>query len=115
DESELEEAGILLFRIVEGPRVRIHAIEFVGNEAFSDRQLLPEIETRTAMVLVRRGELDEERLRDDIAALDRFYRDRGYLDVRVDRQIEISPDEREAKVVFHISEGRQYRLRSVRT
>lgn len=115
DESELEETGILLFRIVEGPRVRIRAIEFVGNEAFTDRQLLPEIETRAAMVLLRRGELDEEQLRDDVAALDRFYRDRGYLDVRVDRQIEISPDEREAKVVFLISEGRQYRLRSVRT
>ncbi len=115
DEAELEQTGILLFRIVEGPRLRIRAIEFVGNEAYSPKELMPEIETRTSLILFRRGELDEDRLSDDVAALNRFYRDRGYLDVRVDRQIELSPDEREAKVIFLISEGRQYRFRSVRT
>ncbi|MHC4413897.1 MAG: outer membrane protein assembly factor BamA [Planctomycetota bacterium] len=113
DESELEETGILFFRVIEGPRVKVRAIEFDGNSAFSDKQLHAEISTRTAMPLVRRGELDEERLIDDVAALDRYYKARGYLDVRVDRTIELSPDNTEVKVTFLIVEGRQYTLRSI--
>lgn len=114
DESELERAGVLIFRVIEGPRVRIRAIEFKGNHAFEDDQLHAEVETRTALILIRRGELDEEQLLDDVAALDRFYRDRGYIDVRVDRQIALSPDNTEAKVTFVIDEGEQYIFRHVR-
>ncbi|TVQ53359.1 MAG: outer membrane protein assembly factor BamA [Phycisphaerales bacterium] len=114
DRAELEESGLLIFRVIEGPRTRIRAIEFEGNEAFTDDQLQSQIETRTALVLLRRGELDEERLIDDVAALNRYYRDRGYLAVRVDRRIELSPDSREAKVVFVVDEGDPYTLRSVR-
>jgi outer membrane protein insertion porin family len=115
DQQELDQSGILLFRVIEGPRVRVRAIEFSGNHAFEDRLLRPQIGTRTAIAIVRRGELDEEQLIEDVAALDRFYRERGYLDVRVDRMIELSPDNREVKVTFIIDEGRLYTLRSVLT
>jgi len=115
DEQELEESGILLFRVIEGPRVRVRAIEFQGNDHFDDRLLHQQVETRTAIFLFRRGELDEDQLIDDIAALDRFYKERGFLDVRVDRLIELSPDSREAKVTFIIEEGPRYTLRSVLT
>ncbi len=115
DESELQDTGILLFRIVEGPRVKVKAIEFEGNQAFTATQLHAEIGTRTAVILFRRGELDEEKLTDDVAALDRFYKDRGYLDVRIGHRVELSPHQTEAKVVFPIIEGQQFTLRSVRT
>jgi outer membrane protein insertion porin family len=115
DESELERSGILLFRIIEGPRVRIKAVNFQGNESFEDRQLSPEISTRTAILILRRGELDEDQLLDDVAALDRFYKDRGFLEVRVDHTIELSPDNTEAIVTYLIAEGPQYTLRNVRT
>lgn len=115
DEQELEKSGLLIFRINEGPRVKVRAVEVEGNTAFSDDELLPEVKTRSAVFLIRKGELDEEQLADDVAALDRYYKDRGYLDVRVDRRIEISPDGTEAKVTFLIAEGPRYTLRSVRT
>ncbi len=115
DKSELQDTGILLFRIVEGPRVKVKAIEFEGNQAFTAAQLHAEISTRTAVILFRRGELDEDTLTDDVAALDRFYKDRGYLDVRIGHRVDLSPDQTEAKVVFPIIEGRQFTLRSVRT
>ncbi|MBL9140606.1 MAG: BamA/TamA family outer membrane protein, partial [Phycisphaerae bacterium] len=56
---------------------------------------------------------DQDRLIDDVAALDKYYKDRGYMDVRVDRRVELSNDQKEAKVVFVVSEGRQYRLRNI--
>jgi outer membrane protein insertion porin family len=114
DESQLKDQGILIFRIVEGPRVRIREIEFTGNRAFPAKQLAAQIKTKPWIFLFRKGNLDEEALIDDVATLDAYYKDRGYMDVRVDRRVELSADQKEAKVVFMVTEGRQYRLRSIR-
>lgn len=115
DESELAQTGILLFQIVEGPRVRVKAIEFEGNRAFSTKRLHSEVSTRTAIPLFRKGELDEDKIADDVATLDRFYKNLGYLDVRVGHRLDLSPDQAEAKVVFVIVEGRRFTLRSIQT
>ncbi len=113
DESKLGEDGILIFRIVEGPRVRIREIEFVGNQAYDADQLGAQIKTKPWIFLFRKGELDDDLLVEDVSTLDRFYKDRGYVDVRVDKRVELAQEQREAKVVFVISEGRQYRLRDI--
>lgn len=113
DETRMKEDGILIFRVVEGPRVRIREIEYVGNASFSADELGAQIQTKPWVFLFRKGDLDQDRLIDDVAVLDRFYKDRGYMDVRVDRRVELSNDQKEAKVVFVISEGRQYRLRNI--
>lgn len=112
DETKIDQ-GLILFQIIEGPRVRIKEIEFVGNEAFPAEQLEAQLKTKPWVFLFRKGELDEDLLVEDVATVDRFYKDRGYVDVRVDRRIELSNDQREAKIVFVVSEGRQYRLRDV--
>jgi outer membrane protein insertion porin family len=113
DESRLEDAGILIFVIVEGPRVRIKEIEFVGNHSFQDSQLGSRIQTKPAIPFFRKGELDPNRLIDDVATIDSFYKDRGWVDVRVDHRVMLSPDSKDAKVVFVIDEGRRYRLRQI--
>ena len=113
DETRLKDTGILILRIVEGPRVKVKELYFVGNESIRAEELSAEIGTRMAVPLFVKGELDEDRLIDDVATIDRYYKDRGFVDVRVDRRIEISADSKEAKISFVISEGRQYRLRSV--
>ncbi len=114
DETRLLETGILIFRIVEGPRVRIREIVFSGNDAFTTNVLGAQIKTKPWVFIFSMGNLDEDQLIDDVAVLDKFYKDRGFIDVRVDKRVEISPGGKEAKVVFVISEGRQYRLRSIR-
>ena len=114
DERRLKDSGILIFKIIEGPRVRIRKIDFVGNLSFPDKQLAAQIKTKQWFFLFQKGNLDEQQLIDDVAELDRFYKDRGFVDVRVDRRIELSPDQVEAKVVFVVTEGRRYRLRSIR-
>lgn len=113
DESRLRDSGILIIRIVEGPRVRIKEIEFVGNRSFPAKELSLEIATKPYIPFFRKGQLEPEKIIDDVASLDKFYKDNGFVDVRVDSRILLSPDNREAKVVFLIDEGRQYRLREV--
>ena len=114
DESRLEDAGILIFVIVEGPRVRIKEIEFVGNREFNSDELGSKIKTKPSIPFFRKGELDPDLLIDDVAAIDGFYKDRGWVDVRVDHRVMLSPNSKEAKVVFVIDEGRQYRLREIK-
>ena len=113
DETRLLDTGILIFRIVEGPRVRIREIVFSGNDRFTTNQLGAQIKTKPWVFIFSLGNLDQDMLVDDVATLDKFYKDRGFLDVRVDKRVEISATGKEARVVFVISEGRQYRLRSV--
>lgn len=113
DESRLRDSGILIIRIVEGPRVRIKEIEFVGNRSFPAKELSLEIKTKPYIPFFRKGQLEPDQIIDDVAALDKFYKDNGYVDVRVDSRILLSPNNREAKVVFLVDEGRRYQLRQV--
>ena len=113
DESRLKDSGILIVRIVEGPRVRIKEIEFVGNRSFPAKELSIEITTKPYIPFFRKGQLEPDKIVDDVAKLDQFYKDNGFVDVRVDDRILLSPDNTEAKLVFVIEEGRQYRLREV--
>lgn len=115
DESNAVERGLLIFAIIEGPRVTVRVVEFAGAEAFTAKRLAAQVKTRTHMLLLRQGVLDEEVIATDMAALDRFYKDRGFLDVRVGHTVALSPDNTEAKVTFLIDEGRRFTLRSVRT
>ena len=113
DAAELEENDILIFEVVEGPRVRIRDIEFVGATRYTARKLSAEIETTTWFPFFRRGEVDQDQLASDIASLHKYYYDRGYIDIRVDKQIEVSPSQREAKVIFLIEEGPRYTVDSM--
>jgi len=113
DEEELEESGVVLFRIREGERVRVTSIRFEGAEAFEPGELRPEIRTKVRGLL-EKGPLDYDTIDDDVNALVDFYQNRGYLDVRADRRVTLSPDGREAIVTFVIDEGPLYTLRDVR-
>lgn len=113
DQEEIDNNGVVLFRVREGPRVRITDIRFEGVEAFDVAQVRSRINTREAGIFLR-GPLDEEVLERDIAEIIRFYRDRGYLDARADRRITPSPNGREAIVTFIVDEGPLYTLRDVR-
>jgi len=108
DEKQLGDDGVLIYEVIEGPRVRIRAIEFVGATSFPPRKLRAQIETSTWFPLLERAALDNDQLVKDVAKLTAYYRDQGWIDVRVDRSIEISPDQREAKVIFLVEEGRRY-------
>ena len=113
DESRLKDSGILIIRVVEGPRVRIKEIAFVGNSSFPAKELSVEITTKPYIPFFRKGQLEPDKIIDDVAALDAFYKGNGYVDVRIDSRILLSPNNREAKVVFLIEEGRQYRIRNI--
>ncbi|CAN5798428.1 outer membrane protein assembly factor BamA [soil metagenome] len=113
DEPELAERGNLIFQIREGERLKVTDIRFEGNFTFGDGRLTPSVKSET-WGLFWSGALDDAVVDQDVATLIQFYKDRGFLDVRVDRRIQPSPDGKEAILTFVISEGQVYTLRSVR-
>ncbi|MFU8828766.1 MAG: outer membrane protein assembly factor, partial [Phycisphaerales bacterium] len=112
DDSELADTGVVIFRIREGERLRVTDIRFEGNEAFTSRQLRSFVNTKTKGIL-EKAPLDENTLDTDVVSLVEYYRDNGFLDIRVSRSVLPAPNAREAIVTFIIDEGPQYTLRAV--
>lgn len=104
------------FLISEGRRLRIKRIEFIGNEAFTDRELKRQISTKEAgwWPPRRRGRgiYDEERFKIDLKALEIFYRRNGFLEVEVgEPRVEVKEDG--IYITVRIREGRRYWVRDV--
>jgi outer membrane protein insertion porin family len=114
DQEMLKEQSILLFRVREGPKPRIRGIKFRGNERFSDDELGSKIKSKTYILILRKGELSREQLDDDANRVRDYYRERGFLDAQVGRQIELSPNQKDAVVVFVVDEGVRYTVDSIK-
>ncbi|MGN6582318.1 MAG: outer membrane protein assembly factor BamA [Rhizobiaceae bacterium] len=104
----------VVFKIEEGGRTKIVAIDFVGNHAFSARRLRDVISTHQSnflSFLLRNDVYDPQRLSADEEKLRRFYYDHGYADFRV---ISSSANLDQAKnaytITFTVDEGQKYRF-----
>lgn len=116
DQALVDQHGLLIYQVREGPKIRIRAIRIEGSGAFSDKELLAQIKSQAYNPLIfwRHAELDRDQLDLDAAALRNYYRDRGYIDAQVAREVELSPDQKSAVVTFHVQEGPRYSVRDMR-
>jgi len=102
----------VIFQIDEGDRTKIREVNFVGNNAFSNRRLADVIATKRSnflSFLTRNDVYDPDRMRADEEALRRFYYNRGYADFQVvssDAQFDESKNE--YSVTFTVDEGERY-------
>jgi outer membrane protein insertion porin family len=102
--------------VSEGRKVAIKAIEFDGNETFSDKKLRKELETEPeGFWFWKDGEFDEARWRADLSqVLPSFYGRHGYLDMRVVSD-SLTVDETEGKMRLFatVDEGTRYRTGNI--
>ncbi len=113
DQEEMDRDGIVLFKIREGERTRVKDIRFEGNASIRSDQLDGEVETREAWFL-ETGPVDIDLIAGDVGRVVQFYRNRGFLDVRVEYVLTPSLNGKEAIVTFVIDEGRPYTLGGAR-
>jgi outer membrane protein insertion porin family len=59
------------------------------------------------------SKFDPNRIDNDAAKLEEYYRTNGYLDVRVTRDLEFTTDQQFVDVTYHISEGLRYHIQDV--
>jgi outer membrane protein insertion porin family len=110
DENQLSQNGDLVFRIVEGPNVRVRKVTFKGNKSFTDDRLKEQVQTKSWVWIIRKGTYDSDAIDEDVAAVRRFYERKGFFDVRAGRKVIWSPDNTEVEVMFLVDEGPRYRI-----
>ena len=110
------------FNIGEGPKLRIRTIEFVGNQAFSDRKLARKMKDNKSkkglifMTLFRSATYKEDKYEDDAEKVAAFYREQGYVRARVGNpEVKTLVDEKDGKTRWiqlriPVTEGPRYRL-----
>lgn len=107
----------LTITVKEGKAARIKHINLVGNDLFSDKELMKGWESRTTgwkSWFSRDDQYSREKLSGDLEKLNNFYLDRGYVDVSVDNpQVSISPDRQQMYITAGIEEGEQYKVSSI--
>jgi outer membrane protein insertion porin family len=103
----------LLFEVDPGPRVVVSQVDFEGNQAFRDQEIVKGMSTRPeGFWWFRKGEYLEERLEDDLrTAIPSWYANRGHLDFRILRDTLIS-DSIPGKGIIRIQveEGPKYKV-----
>jgi outer membrane protein assembly complex protein YaeT len=114
DEVTLETEGRVVYRITEGPRVKVRRILYEGNRSFGPRRLGTRVESKTYIWIFRAGALDEEQAERDALAVQQLYRDEGFLDARVGYRLDFDPIQRaNLDLVFVIEEGPRYRIKDI--
>ncbi len=102
----------LIFEINEGDVTKIRAINFIGNQKYSDARLKDEIVTEESAwwkFLTSNDNYDPDRVAYDRELLRRFYVQHGYADFRVVSSLaELTRDGKEFFITFNIEEGPLY-------
>jgi outer membrane protein insertion porin family len=105
----------LLFE--EGDAADIKQINIVGNELFSDQELLEDFELQfnTAWYdFLSETRYQQQTLQGDMETLTNFYMDRGYLRFNVDStQVAMTPEKDGIYISLNVTEGEQYTISEV--
>jgi outer membrane protein insertion porin family len=100
----------VVFRITEGPISKIAKIDIIGH---TDWVSTPRLKTQinsSRSILTIGGDYEPKKVEADVMALVEYYKNLGYLDVRVYTEFIPQPDESHLKLIFHIFEGVRYRI-----
>ena len=106
------------FKVVEGDAAVIGAINIVGNQLFTDEELLKQFELTTGgwfSFFTDDNQYAKEKLSGDLEKLRSYYMDRGYLKFQVSStQVSISPDRQNVFITINVSEGEQYKIKDIK-
>ncbi len=119
--SEIKEhdTGVsVIFSVQEASKLNVGDFKIIGNNYFSELDLLDKIFSRpftNSTAIGSNSLFQEDILKRDAEFLAFYYRDHGFADVRVAQPIVfLDSDKRFARITFTIEEGTQYRVNSIR-
>jgi outer membrane protein insertion porin family len=105
---------LISITVDEGPIATIKAVNFIGNQAFSERILRNQFKlTKTNLFsfFTHADRYSKEALNADLDSLGDFYLDYGYLKFRVvSKQVDVSKDSRHVTITVTVNEGDQYKI-----
>jgi outer membrane protein insertion porin family len=103
------------FAIDEGKKARVTATEILGAKAFPADMVAGRLASKRKGFPFKSGTVKEDKLAEDLRNLVAFYRERGYRDVKVERQ-PFRPDLKGGGMVlsYKVEEGSYYRMGEIR-
>ncbi|MEO8739337.1 MAG: outer membrane protein assembly factor BamA [Casimicrobiaceae bacterium] len=106
------------FTVEEGDVAKIANINIVGAQAFTERQLIKEMQLSTPGWLTwytKNDQYSKQKLQADLETLRSYYTNRGYLEFAIDStQVSITPDRDDIYITINITEGPKYTVSGVR-
>src|SRR5688572_20983929 len=103
----------LNFAVEEGEAAKIRQIAIIGNQTFSERDLLKQMSLRTPGWLTWYSKADQysrQKLAADLETLRSYYLDRGYLEFNIEStQVSITPDKKDIYITVAVTERSEER------
>ncbi len=113
-EGDKPEDTRVVFSITEGPIVRVSKIDFVGNTFEGDAVLRTHVDsTQQFFGLPFGAKYVADEADHDVKKLEEYYRNYGFFDVVVRREVRWDDDQRHVRLIFHIHEGPRYKVGNV--
>lgn len=112
-DQEAVQNGEIVFVIHEDQKQKIWNVTFEGNTFVSDARLKNFIKSKPGIMKIVGGNVKRDEIDQDVLRLSSYYKNFGFFNVRIGREIEESNDGRWLTVRFIIDEGPRYRVRNV--
>mgnify|MGYP001359887114 FL=1 len=118
-ETEDRPRNTLALKIIidEGKSAKIKKVNIIGNNLFTDDELMTGFELQEGKwytFLSNKDKYSKEKLEGDIENLESFYLDRGYLKFSIESsQVSVSKNKEDVFITLSISEGEQYKIDDV--
>lgn len=107
----------IVFTVDEGPAAKIRNINILGNQAFSEKELLSEMQLSTPNWLswyTHNDQYSKQKLTADLETLRSFYLDKGFLEFKIESaQVSITPDKRDISLTISIHEGERFTVSDI--
>ena len=107
----------LNFTFVEGDAAAIEQINIVGNELFSDEEILERVELTFGSPwwdFMAADRYQKQTLQGDMETINSFYLDRGYLRFKIDStQVSMTPNRKDVYIALNVTEGETYTVNEV--
>ena len=101
----------LIYNFNLGKRVKINEIIFTGNKVFKSRKLRKIIlseETRAWKFITKNKYLNPNRISTDVNLLNKFYKNRGYYNVKIKSSYATVENNENFKLIFSIDAGEKF-------
>jgi len=97
----------------EGLKQKVGKVNFEGNEIATDGRLKTQIQSKPPVLWLFKGEVDYDRVDEDVQRLIDYYRGLGFFKARVGRELKFNDNQNWATINFVIDEGPRYLVQNI--
>ena len=103
----------VVYRVVEGPKVKVKGVDFRGNRRAQSGRLRTQLATKSEFLGVFGGRYNPSTIDADLKKLTDYYHGLGHLGVKISHEVVPAADPAHVTVVYHIEEGPVYQVGGV--